>query len=66
MEKYSYSGPLARALSIMCARTEQMPCALRFGQSWQTNAISNADRDQATAFLARVNAITAAPQSAPH
>jgi hypothetical protein len=54
MERHSDNAALARALATMCAQTDQTAPAFLFGELWRNDATSARDRDQAVAFIARM------------
>lgn len=56
MDKHLYNGALARALATMCSRTGQAEGAFRYGEVWRDDAITQADLDQAVAFISRIKA----------
>ena len=54
LERHPRNPGLPRALTHMCAVTGQIDCAFRFAEYWRVNALTDADRDGANAYLSRL------------
>lgn len=54
MEKHRDSAALARALATMCSQTGLTDAALRFADYWRSDALNQADLEEAVAFISQL------------
>ena len=54
--RHPLNSKLARAIEIMCADTGNYDDAFKFAVAWEKNAMTDADRDYASAYLSRLKA----------